>query len=178
MRAAIFFILMVLLSCKDNNKKPKPVIVGMDEGVDSIVTDKIPLVQHDTIYMDSALSKGGALSHDSAYKTSATPGLPGMPAFRDVVALKQFVSKIKQLVASGEKIAVGNYIQYPLTNKIRVVKDFYRNYDKLFTPGVKEALAKTNVDQLPRNQQSVMIANGKILIAKRGNDFKIIRINN
>lgn len=76
-----------------------------------------------------------------------------------------FLASLQQAVADDDQEAVSEMIQYPLRTThitIKTPKQFLRNYDAIFSDGVKAAVAGQTADNLFYRDQGVMIGNGEI----------------
>lgn len=96
-----------------------------------------------------------------------------------------FFEKFQTLVAKGDKKGVADYMKYPVvvngketTNQTK--KQFIKNYDKIFTPNVKKALANQEVENLFVNAQGVMVGDGEIwfgVSTQKPEQYQVIDIN-
>lgn len=173
----VFCIILFFFACTGPKDK-KTVIVGMDEGKDSTISDLPPMIKLDSAIIDNPAHSINALANDSVFTDSSRPISRQVAGIKDDIALRLFVKNLQDLVAANRKMEIANHIRYPLNKTIKTKRDFFRNYNLLFTPAVKESLAKNSSTQLPRNGNRVLIAGGKLWIVQQGKDFKIIAINN
>ncbi|HWR42611.1 hypothetical protein [Sporomusa sp.] len=77
--------------------------------------------------------------------------------------------KIQELVAKDNKEEVAEFIQYPLniyTNgtktTIQLKEELIASYDRVFTTGVKSALASQKINETFVNYKGVMVGRGEI----------------
>ena len=95
----------------------------------------------------------------------------------DIKGLKLFIKQLQQAVISNDKETLASAVQYPLDDAIKTKESLIVNYDAVFTKAVKLSLATTNFSRLFRSDKGVMLDGGKIWIAQKGDNFKIISIN-
>ncbi|WCN39435.1 hypothetical protein [Aneurinibacillus uraniidurans] len=96
-----------------------------------------------------------------------------------------FFVKFQTLVAEGDKKEVANYMKYPVVvngkeTANQTKKQFIKNYDKIFTPKVKKALANQKVENLFVNAQGVMVGDGEIwfgVSTQKPERYQVIDIN-
>lgn len=162
-----------IFSCKQPSKKQN--IVGMDAGVDTTAYVSPEKMRAATSAQTETMLE--TKKHDTSASVSSGLMLKKNNAIADEPALKRFVNSLKNAVAANRKIEISSKIKYPLNPSVKNVKDFYREYEHIFTPAVKDAIMKTNIDQLFHSAKGVMIANGRIWIVQEGNGFKIMSIN-
>ena len=97
----------------------------------------------------------------------------------------QFLARLKQAVAAGDRAAIAGMVSYPLrVNSAAGRPRFYRNaaalnvnYARIFTSEIKQALAAAEPDDLFARDLGVMIGNGEIWINEIGGSIKIITVN-
>ena len=106
--------------------------------------------------------------------------------FGDHARYRAFFDALKKAVAEGDKAGVAAMVDYPFqvriggkSKKIRDAAHFVADYDKIFTPKVKQALAAQTYETLFANWQGVMIGDGEIWFSGVGdaNVVKITAIN-
>ena len=146
------------------------------------VSEKIAPIDITVMSVDSELVKVSALSpaelkDDSVFTDGSIPTSWKIAGVSNVKGLKLFIKQLQQWVITNDKEMLASAVQYPLNNTIKTKESLIVNYDAVFTKQVKLSLATTNFSQLFRNSQGVMLDAGKIWLAQKGNNFKIIAIN-
>lgn len=96
-----------------------------------------------------------------------------------------FFTDFKQAVAEDDGEAVAAMVSYPISVKIEGEStpiadeaEFTANYDAIFTPGVKDAVASQAYEDLFANWQGVMVGDGQVWFSLVEDAVKIIAINN
>lgn len=92
-----------------------------------------------------------------------------------------FLEDLKQAVANDDRKKVASMIRYPfatydLGEKVKdypAPEDVIADYDQLFKPQVKEAVANATMDNLFANQQGGMIGQGQIWFTPHDGKIKI-----
>ncbi|BAU28049.1 hypothetical protein DFP93_101125 [Aneurinibacillus soli] len=120
-----------------------------------------------------------------ASQHSATPNKYAIAGIDQPKKFEAFFVKFQTLVAKGDKKGVADYMKYPVvvngkktTNRTK--KQFIKNYDKIFTPKVKKALADQKVEDLFVNAQGVMVGDGEIwfgVSTQKPEQYQVIDIN-
>jgi len=99
---------------------------------------------------------------------------------------RTFFGKLKGAVAAADKQAVATMIDFPFATriggkavKVRDVKHFVADYDKIITLKIRDAVAKQRYEDLFANWQGVMIGDGEVWFSGIGDNdtVKIIAIN-
>lgn len=85
---------------------------------------------------------------------------------------KQFLTRLQKAVGQGNKQAVADLANYPLSvfkhgnkRQIQSRAEFVQQYDKLLTPGLKQVILKQDPDKLFANYQGVMLDRGQLWFA-------------
>ena len=124
-----------------------------------------------------------------AFLATAGPVLADNPyanaGISDPAHVTQFVVRLKQAVATGDRAGVAAMVNYPLrVNSSGGRSMTYRNaaalrasYARVFTPEVKAAVAAAKADDLFSRDQGVMIGNGEVWMNEVHGSMKIISIN-
>lgn len=164
----IFISAVLLVSCNQPSKET--------------VSEKIAPIDISVMSVDSELMKVSALSpaelkDDSVFTDGSIPVSWNIAGISNVKGLKLFIKQLQQWVITNDKEMLASAVQFPLNNTIKTKEGLIVNYDAVFTKEVKLSLATTNFSQLFRNAQGVMLDAGKIWLAQKGNNFKIIAIN-
>ena len=164
----IFISAVLLVSCNQPSKET--------------VSEKIAPIDISVMSVDSELMKVSALSpaelkDDSVFTDGSIPVSWNIAGISNVKGLKLFIKQLQQWVITNDKEMLALAVQFPLNNTIKTKEGLIVNYDAVFTKEVKLSLATTNFSQLFRNAQGVMLDAGKIWLAQKGNNFKIIAIN-
>src|SRR5690606_33181589 len=106
--------------------------------------------------------------------------------FGEHVSYRQFFDGLKKAVAAGDKAAVAAMVDYPFQAridgkalKIRDAAHFVADYDRIFTHGVRKAVADQSYGALFANWQGVSIGEGEVWFSGVGeaNVVKITAIN-
>jgi hypothetical protein len=132
--------------------------------------------------VDSELMKVSELSpaelRDDSVLADGTIPLSWKTAHvNDVKGLKLFIKQLQQWVITNDREMLASAVQYPLDDAIKTRESLIVNFDGVFTKAVKLSLATTNFSQLFRSERGVMLDDGKIWVAQKGDNFKIISIN-
>jgi hypothetical protein len=132
--------------------------------------------------VDSELMKVSELSpaelrDDSTLADGTIPASWKTAHINDVKGLKLFIKQLQQWVITNDREMLAAAVQYPLDDVIKTRESLIVNFDNVFTKAVKLSLATTNFNQLFRNERGVMLDGGKIWLAQKGDNFKIISIN-
>jgi hypothetical protein len=132
--------------------------------------------------VDSELMKVSALSpaelkDDSVFSDGSVPSSWKTARVSDVKGLKLFIKQLQQWVIANDREMLASAVQYPLDDAIKTRESLTVNFDGVFTKAVKLSLATTNFNQLFRSERGVMLDGGKIWVAQKGDNFKIISIN-
>ena len=153
---------------------------------DSIITEyrlkpsgKITLIKADTIPVVPQIVAvdDGEYSDEIFYyngKSSASWAVAGISNPR---AFKDFYMQFRNMVKLNDKDQIANYIGYPL-GKIKDEADFVKNYDKMFTQSVRDAVLGQRIRQLFRDQNGVMIGENRLWFKQVSGKYKIVSINN
>ena len=165
-------IIFFMASCGANKEK-EVVMQGMDEPTGN-VRDTLPAHNLDTA--GTLSRKIEMLTDDTVFADGSKPTDWHIAGITDVKRLKLFLRDLQRMLLTERKMEVAMHIRYPLKNA-KDFKTFFRKYNELITPAVKEAVARINFLQLFRNAKGVMIGDGKLWIAQEGQNFKIIAIN-
>src|SRR6476620_5441776 len=95
----VSMIALTLWSC--SRKEKKEIVVGVDDGMDSILGPAQRTINRDSLKFDS-LARSTALLHDSSHPgTPFVPGVNNSPFFKGTAALKQFIIRLKQSVVAN-----------------------------------------------------------------------------
>jgi hypothetical protein len=96
-----------------------------------------------------------------------------------------FFTDLKAAVADDDAAALAQMISYPISMEIEgesteIAEDtsFVADFDKIFTPDVKDAVASQSYETLFANWQGVMIGDGEVWFSIVDDAVKIIAINN
>ena len=103
----------------------------------------------------------------------------------DPAHVTQFLARLKQAVASGDRAAVASMVDFPLTvHEVKGASKTYRdaaalraNYARVFTPEVVDAVAAAKPDDLFARDQGVMIGQGEIWMNEVQGTMKVITVN-
>lgn len=156
-------IISFVISCNDGNTSSA-----------TTKNDSVAVLNISPSPLDTALS---AESNDSTW---------GDASIKNVVALKQFILKLKKWSADDNRDSIAASIKYPLVgrNDISSSAQFLKEYDKVWTPTIKNLLKNQNIGELYKNFTGVKIGNGQMWIAniaETDNEpevYKITTINN
>jgi len=164
----IFISAVISVSCNQPSKET--------------VAEKIAPIDITVMPVGSELMKVSALSpaelkDDSVFTDGSIPASWNIAGINNVKGLKLFIKQLQQWVITNDKEMLASAVQFPLNNTIKTKEGLISNYDAVFTKEVKLSLATTNFSQLFRNARGVMLDAGKIWLAQKGNNFKIIAIN-
>lgn len=164
----IFISAVISVSCNQPSKET--------------VAEKIAPIDITVMPVRSELMKVSALSpaelkDDSVFTDGSIPASWNIAGISNVKGLKLFIKQLQQWVITNDKEMLASAVQFPLNNTIKTKEGLISNYDAVFTKEVKLSLATTNFSQLFRNARGVMLDAGKIWLAQKGNNFKIIAIN-
>jgi hypothetical protein len=165
MKHSIFCYILSLLvmACNQNNKTPvERDITGA--AIDSNLLG-VPVTNVE-------------MEDDSVFDDGSRPTSWEVAGITKVYALKIFIKDLQYMAATDNREEISKLIRYPLNATIKTQADFLANYEKLFNPTLKEALARVNPRQVFRNYKGVMLGNGNIWIQQLDDEFKIIAINN
>lgn len=102
----------------------------------------------------------------------------------DPAHVTQFVARLKQAVATGDRATVAAMVNYPLTVSgegertatYRTPAALRANYARIFTPEVKAFIAAAKGDRLFSRDQGVMMGNGEVWMSERHGLIKIIAV--
>lgn len=163
----VIVIILLLTACNQPSK-----VAATNAGNEAIITMPV----------DSEMMKVSALSpaeliDDSVFTNGSVPSSWKVARVKDVKGLKLFIKQLQQWVISNDKEMLAAAVQYPLDDVIKTKENLIVNYNTVFSKPVKLSLATTNFNQLFRNERGVMLDGGKIWIAQKGDNFKIIVIN-
>ena len=97
----------------------------------------------------------------------------------------QFLARLKQAVAANDRGAVAAMVSYPLrVHPVGRPAKTYGNaaalradYPNVFTPGVVNAVAAAEPDNLFARDQGVMIGQGEIWMNEVAGSMKIVTVN-
>ena len=164
----IFISAVISVSCNQPSKET--------------IAEKIAPIDITVMPVRSELMKVSALSpaelkDDSVFTDGSIPASWNIAGINNVKGLKLFIKQLQQWVITNDKEMLASAVQFPLNNTIKTKEGLISNYDAVFTKEVKLSLATTNFSQLFRNARGVMLDAGKIWLAQKGNNFKIIAIN-
>ena len=117
--------------------------------------------------MDACLDLGGdAVHRPGGLGPGRYENLVGAPA----AEVEAFLAELQQAVRTGDKAGAAALVDFPLAvngpgETRRSVKDaaaFIRDYEAIFTPGVRQAVLDQRFADLFRNSNGAMIGDGEI----------------
>lgn len=99
--------------------------------------------------------------------------------------LETFFSDLQHAIANDDAAGLAAMVSYPISVKIDGEStsigsegEFVADFDRILTPGVKEAVEAQSYETLFANWQGVMIGDGEIWFAIVDDEPRIIAINN
>jgi hypothetical protein len=90
------------------------------------------------------------------------------------VQYRYWMLDLKKAVTDDDRKQIAEHmVNYPLnwnrhsgTVAIRTSKDLLKNYDEIFTPQLRQRIARQNVKCLPGDDEGASVANGKLRFSK------------
>lgn len=166
--SSLFFI----VSCNSNEKG------NSTSGTAKADTNLLnaPVTSDSNMIADALSVSEMEMKDDSVFADGSKPTSWENAGIADVKGLKLFLKQVQQWVMNNDKEKLASIVRYPLKG-IKTEQEMLAAYDKVFTKEVKLSFATINFNQVFRNQQGVMIGNGKVWINQFGKDFKIFAIN-
>jgi hypothetical protein len=87
-------------------------------------------------------------------------------------AVLSFVGKLQKAVGAGDRAAVAAMVRYPLrvnhdpTHHVNLATaaDLLKQYDAVFTPGIRQSITKQTAAKLTGGRDGVMIDGGRLWI--------------
>ena len=83
--------------------------------------------------------------------------------------------QFRNMVKLNDKDQIANYIKFPL-GIIKDEADFIKNYDKVFTKSVRNAIQGQKIRELFRDKQGVMIGDDQLWFKQINGEYKIVKI--
>ena len=102
---------------------------------------------------------------DTVFADGSIPSSWADAGISDSLALRNFVVKLQQWTAAGEKDSIAAVTRFPL-RKIKSKQQFLDQYGNIFTPSLKNEIAKQNLRQIFHNQDGVTLSQGAIWIVE------------
>lgn len=141
---------------------------------------------YDTFHGKKSKPETAVSPLDTALSSESYDSTWGDASIKNVVALKQFILKLKKWSEADNRDSIAASIKYPLIGRSDITSSaqFLKEYDKIFTPKIKELLKDQNIGELYKNFTGVKIGNGEMWIAnisETDNEpeiYKITTINN
>lgn len=162
-------IICVFVACTQQ-KKAEPLVVSPEPtGAQGMINGK------DTILLSAAISDN-EMKDDSVFADGSIPTSWENAGITDVKGLKLFLKELQQNIINMDKEKMAAAVKYPLKG-IKTEQEMIAAYETIFTKEVKLSFATINFNQIFRNQNGVMLGNGKVWINQFGKDFKIYSIN-
>jgi len=85
---------------------------------------------------------------------------------------KPFIQNFQKAVTEGDKKAVADVVSYPIVvdiggkkTTVRKPEDFVRDYDRIMTPEIVDAVKQQKYADLMANSQGIMFHRGEIWIS-------------
>jgi hypothetical protein len=126
-------------------------------------------------------------------QAASVPNRYSVAGIEDAAEFEKTFAAVQAAVAVNARSKVADHILYPLrvngwkdevkgkgTVKFDTRQEVLDNYDEIFTPQIKTALAKQKVAELFVNWQGVMVGNGEIWLSvseKEPRRYGIISVN-
>lgn len=173
-----------LAACKPEAEK-KSAAAPAAEMTDPIATET-PAAEAPAPATEAAPAETPAPVTEAAPSEAAPPETAAPAAATDAAAaVPVFLSTLQAAVAADNRAAVAALVRYPLTTYDNGVATaeyadaaaLLAAYDALFTPAVKDAIARATPETLFTNIDGVMIGNGEIWIDNSSLPLMIKTIN-
>jgi hypothetical protein len=152
---------------------------------DSIVTEYRlkPDGTFKIISSDTTAVKPAFVSPDDAeysdevfYYNGSSPASWAIAGITNPKAFKDFYMIFRNIVKLNDKDQIANYINFPL-GSIKDEESFIKNYEKIFTPAVRNAVLSQKIRQLFRDQRGVMIGDNMIWFKEINKEYRIVTLN-
>jgi hypothetical protein len=151
---------------------------------DSIITvyrikpdGQISILKSDTNYVEPLFSApdDGEYSDEIFYFNGNMPTSWAIAGISNPRAFKDFYMQFRNMVKLNDKDQIANYIKFPLGN-IKDEPDFIKNYEKIFSKDIRNAVLGQKIRQLYRDKRGVMIGDNLLWFKQINGNYKIIYI--
>ena len=158
-------------------------IEGIDVN-DSIITvyrikpdGKYTIISSDTLTATpkEVITDDGEYSDEIFYYEGKSPASWAIAGINNPHAFKDFYMQFRNMVKLNDKDQIANYIQFPLGTIIDEA-DFVKNYEKVFTKNVRNAILGQKIRQLFRDQRGVMIGDNQLWFKQIKGEYKIVTL--
>jgi hypothetical protein len=105
---------------------------------------------------------------------------------KDAAAARAFLVELQTALAANDKAKIATMVSYPMSQihngkpvRIGNAASFLQNFDRIFTPNVRAAVARQTPRCLFGNALGVVVNNGEVWFTQHsaGGEFKIITVN-
>jgi hypothetical protein len=105
---------------------------------------------------------------------------------KDAAAARAFLAQLQTALAANDKASIAAMVSFPMTQihngkpvRIANVGTLLKDFDRIFTPNVRAAVAHQTPRCLFGNDLGVVVNNGEVWFTQHstGGDFKIITVN-
>jgi hypothetical protein len=143
---------------------------GNETSKPGVVTDSLTFKESDSVRMAAesgpmALT-AGELHDDSVFSDGSVPTSWINAGITDSVKMKKFIRQLQLWVADRNVDSIAAHLRYP------------KNYENYFNQTVRSAVMSQKLNQVFRNQQGVMLSEGRVWLTEKDNHILIIAINN
>jgi len=122
-----------------------------------------------------AMPDDGEYSDEVFYYNGNSPKSWIVAGINDSRRFKDFYMQFRNMVKLNDKDQIANYINYPL-GIIKDESDFVKNYDKIITNTVRNAILGQKIRQLYRDKRGVMIGDDQLWFKQINGAYKIVVI--
>jgi len=135
------------------------------------------IVKSDTMAVvpQIAMPDDGEYSDEVFYYNGNSPKSWIVAGINDSRRFKDFYMQFRNMVKLNDKDQIANYINYPL-GIIKDESDFVKNYDKIITNTVRNAILGQKIRQLYRDKRGVMIGDDQLWFKQINGAYKIVVI--
>ena len=113
---------------------------------------------------------------DSVFEDGSRPTSWRAAGFSDPLAFKLFLIDFKTWVRRDQVDSIAHHIRFPIRGAGSVAW-FKERYPRVFTPRIKNVVARQRLDRIFRNGQGAMMGNGEVWFVEERGKYWVSAVN-
>jgi hypothetical protein len=172
--SSVILITLAVASCGKSTESRSPAPVASSASVKAPPATPVIPASPASAPAVAASSNSNAASSNATSKqdTAMDEAIDGSQGDGAHERFKPFIQNFQKAVTEGDKKAVADVVSYPIVvdiggkkTTVRKPEDFVRDYDRIMTPEIVDAVKQQKYADLMANSQGIMFHRGEIWIS-------------